>query len=195
MTKPKTFTDDQIPAHWKAPYGPYRQAPPMYGGEWWFVNPFTSAEPWKRFAHQPTPVTLPDGFMDIFGEEPQFKDFPDSRAWTTARNHWDQNLKQFKGAGRPLWLSVEQVAELDALYTSWAMGKPRFYGGRYGEMVRWPDSQVQDFEDSAYSAANFPHHTIARYQIDLAQNGVQVETGKRHPFVPPGVWPAEDAGE
>jgi hypothetical protein len=43
MSKPKTFSDAEIPAHWKAPYGPYRQAPQQYGGEWWFVNPFTSA--------------------------------------------------------------------------------------------------------------------------------------------------------
>lgn len=197
MNKPKTFTDATIPEMWKAPTGPYRKAPEEYGGEWWYVNPFTSSgttgnnSPWERFAPQPEPGPLPEGFVDIFGEKPEFAQFTNSQAWTTARKHWEQNLRQFKGAGRPLWLSATAAVELDELYQAWGMGRPRFYGGEYGEMARWPDSQVQDFEDSAYSAANYPHHTIARYQADLAQSGVEIPDDKRHPFVPGWVFANE----
>ena len=183
-----------VPEHWKAENGgPYRQAPEEYGGGWWYVSPFTGAEPWKRFAPQPEPEALPDGFVEIFGSKPEFKDFTDSQAWTTARNHWQQNLEQFKGAGRPLWLSKEDKAALDKIYESWNMGKPHFYGGRYGEMVRWPESQVQDFEDSAYSAANYPHHTIARYQIALAHSGGVILKNERHPFVPSQVFDEDNS--
>jgi len=189
-----------VPEHWKAPFGPYRQAPADYGGEWWYVNPFNSKgttgnnSPWERFApkNQPEDAPLPDGFEAIFGKRPEFKDFTDRTAWTTARNHWDQNLKQFKAAGLPLWLGQEQKAELDTLYQSWDMGKPHFYGGRYGEMVRWPNSEVQDFEQAAHFAAFYPHHVIAIYQAELAEHGLEVPVGKRHPFVPPHVFPEPD---
>lgn len=193
MNKPKTHAE--VPDAWKHPMGPYRQAP---DGQWWFVNPFTAsgttdnASPWERFQAQPEPEALPEGFEDIFGPLPEFKGFTDSAAWTTARSHWRQNLEQFKGAGRPLWLAAEDKAELDALYQAWGMGKPRFYGGRYGEMVRWPDSEVQDFEDGAFSAANYPHHTIARYQIDLVQSGGVIPRAKRHPLVPGHVFNDEE---
>lgn len=197
MTKPKTYTDAQIPEAWKSTnFGPYRKAPAEYGGEWWYVSPFTGSKPWERFGFQPTPVTLPDGFERIFGEEPQFADYRDSVAWRVARDQWRLDLERFKGAGRPLWLSAEQKADLDALYQSWGMGHPHFYGGRYGEMARWPDSQIQDFQDSAYAAANYPHHTIARYQAALADIGVIVPEGERHPFVPGWVFgEGEDGAE
>ena len=97
-----------IPENWKAPIGPYREAPPEFGGGWWVVNPFNSFgttgnhSPWERLAPQAKPEALPAGFVDIFGPKPEFADFPNSASWTTARNHWAQNLRQFKGAGRPL---------------------------------------------------------------------------------------------
>lgn len=179
----------EVPEHWKAANGgPYRQAPPMYGGQWWYVNPFTGGEPWKRAAVEPVPATLPEGFADIFGEEPQFKDYRDSTAWRIARDQWALDLERFKGAGRPLWLSAEQAAELDAIFVKWGMGRARFYGGRYGEMVRWPDSAMPDFEQSAYTAAHYPHQVIAMYQVDLVQMGVEIPAGSRHPFVPPFVF-------
>ena len=39
----------EIPDHWKYPMGPYHQAPPEFGGEWWVVNPFTTSEPGFAF--------------------------------------------------------------------------------------------------------------------------------------------------
>lgn len=192
MNKPPTRTT--VPDHWKHENGgPYRQAPPEYGGEWWTVSPFTAsgttdnASPWERFAPQAEPEALPEGFEAIFGKMPEFKDFTDSAAWTTARNHWRQNLAQFRG---PLKSKLEgqALADLEATYEAWGMGKPRFYGGRYAEMVRWPDSQVQDFEASAFEAEAVPHHVIARYQIALANSGGEIPEGQRHPFVPPFVF-------
>lgn len=191
MTKPKTFTDETIPSElWKHPIGPYRKAPEEFGGEWWMTNPFYGEEPWTRFV-EPTPVTLPDGFAEIFGEEPQFTDFPDSRAWTTARNHWEQNLKQFRGKLKPP-VSPEALADIENTYAAWGMGRPRFYAGRYAEMVRWPDSQVQDFEAGAFESVTVPHHVIARYQIALVGSGVEIPAGSRHPFVPPHLFAEEE---
>ena len=201
MNKPKTFTDAEIPAHWQHENGgPYRKAPAEFGGEWWYVSPFTASgttgnnSPWERFTPQPDPKPLPDGFEAIFGKLPEFKDFTDRTAWETARNHWEQNLRQFKGAGRPLWMSDKQQAELDVVYQKWNMGKPHFYGGEYGVMARFPQSQAQDFENDAWSTAFNPGSTIARYQIDLVQSGVKIPVGERHWLVPSWVFPPEDEG-
>lgn len=178
-----------VPEHWKAENGgPYRQAPQQYGGQWWYVNPFTGQEPWVRANYKPAPMSLPEGFVEIFGAEPQFADYRDSVAWRIARDQWRLDLERFKGAGRPLWLSEEQVAELNAIYSAWGMGRPRFYGGRYGEMVRWPDSAMPDFEQSAYTVAHYPHQVIAMYQVDLVQAGIDLPEGSRHPFVPPQLF-------
>lgn len=180
-----------VPENWKHPNGPYRQSP---AGEWWYVSPFTAAgttdnaSPWERFEEQPEPEALPEGFEDIFGKKPEFAGFPDSQAWTTARKHWEQNLRQFQKAGIPSWMSAAEAKALDTMFESWGMGRPRFFLGRYGEVVRWPDSEVPDFEQAAFTVARNPHQVVAWYQIDLAQAGGKIPKDKRHWFVPGWVF-------
>ena len=75
---PPSFPD--VPDSAKYPAGPYRQAPPEYGGEWWLVNPFTGDEPWGNPAEAAAPAAsptskyatenLPADFLQAFGEMP-----------------------------------------------------------------------------------------------------------------------------
>lgn len=177
-----------VPEHWKAANGgPYRQAPPEYGGQWWYVNPFTGEEPWLRANAPSQPEEeLPPGFVDIFGPRPQFADFPNSQAWKVAKAQWETDLKTFVREGMPVWLSREKASALDLIFLSWGMGHPRWYGNIYGEQVRWPQSEVPDFQIAASTVVNYPHQVVAMYQTELVANGGEVE--QRHPFTPPVVF-------
>ena len=67
-----TVRPKEIPEAWKHPVGPYRQAPPEYGGEWWLVNPFSGDEPWLLLDRKaPVPEVLPVGFENTFGPRPK----------------------------------------------------------------------------------------------------------------------------
>jgi hypothetical protein len=147
------------------------------------VNPFTGDEPWKRarpVEPEPTRV-LPYGFEDIFGREPQLGQ--------PGRTRWLQDLEHYKQAGPPAWAEPAQIAVAEDVTLSWGMGKPRFYEGRYGWMARFPDSQLRDFETSAWAVLNVTHHVIAGYQIRLLQEGIVPP--QQHPFAPPHLWPEE----
>ncbi len=175
------------PEHWRAPMGPYRQAPAEYGGEWWYVYPF-NPEPWLS-----TPVdapTLPDGFEEIFGAGPvseDFRDFPNpSQAFRAARDLWAQDLKHFKQAGPPPWALGADLDASAAVFVAWDMGAPKHYEGRYGWMTRFPDSQFRDFEAAAWTAIQVTHLTVAQYQIRLAH--ADIIPNEKHPFVPSHIW-------
>ena len=118
----------EIPGHWKYPMGPYRQAPPEFGGEWWFVNPFTTAEPWKVDPQQGASTTLPPGFLEIFGPRPRAVEFLDTPrpydAFKASELRWQQDLKYFKGVGLPEWASESQQRAAEGIYQSWEMGSP-----------------------------------------------------------------------
>ena len=64
-----------------------------------------------------------------------------------------------------------------------ALGRPVFYEGRYGWKVRFPDSQIHNFEANPGGMIKAPHVLIAQYQIRLLQKGTVPENP--HPFVPP----------
>ena len=178
------YTD--VPEWAKHPLGPYRQAPPEYGGEWWFVNPFTGPEPWIPRASQ-NEQTLPDGFAEIFGLRPQAKDYATNDEFHTARLRWEQNVKYFEGAGIPQGLEVAEIERVADIYEDWGMGRPVFYEGRYGWKVRFPDSQIHNYEANPGGMIKAPHVLIAQYQIRLLQKGTVPENP--HPFVPPQLFP------
>ena len=190
MSTPR-FKD--VPDGWKHPLGPYRQAPAEYGGEWWLVNPFTTEEPW---ATQGGVVEreLPAGFVEIFGPRPKIADFSHVAnpgfAWRVAVDLWEQDLRNFKRAGVPEWTTPEQVTAAEKVARAWDLGAPRFYEGRYGWMGRFPESQLRAFESSAWGVLNVTHHVVATYQWRLLEQGIV--PAKRHPFVPPHVWPEDE---
>lgn len=184
----------QVPEHWKQPIGPYRQAPPEHGGEWWLVNPFTTAEPWLNQGTTRPSEEPPPGFVEIFGPRPKSSDFHNSTnpslLFRLATVQWEQDLRYFKQAGVPEWATPEQVSEAGVVAQKWDMGMPRFYEGRYGWMARFTESQIREFESSAWGLLNAIHVQVAAYQIRLIDRGIIPK--KRHPFVPPHLWP--DAG-
>ena len=183
---PGTPRYEDVPEWAKHPLGPYRQAPPEYGGEWWFVNPFTGPEPWIPRASQ-SEQTLPDGFAEIFDLRPQAKDYTSMNEFHAARLRWEQDLKYFEGAGIPQDLDVAEIERVADIYEDWGMGRPVFYEGRYGWKVRFPDSQIPNYEANPGGMIKAPHVLIAQYQIRLLQKGIVPENP--HPFVPPQLFP------
>ena len=180
---------ETVPEHWKHPLGPYRQAPSEFGGEWWYVNPFTGETPWVGSAPIPR-ETLPPGFAELFGERPKGSQFADSANPSLAHRAavvvWEQELKYFQQAGYPEWAPAEDWKDASAAFEFWGMGAPRHYQGRYGWSTKFPDSELRDFDAATWTALNASHLVIAQYQIRLVQRGM--EPRRRHPFVPPSVW-------
>ena len=166
LVNPGTPRYEDVPEWAKSPLGPYRQAPAEYGGEWWFVNPFTGPEPWIPRASQSEQV-LPDGFAEIFGLRPQAKDYTSTNKFYAARLRWEQDLKYFKGAGVPEHLDVAEIERVGDIYEEWGMGRPLFYEGRYGWKVRFPDSRIPNFEANPEGMIRAPHVLVAQYQIRL----------------------------
>lgn len=185
---------DSVPDQWKHPMGPYRQAPKQYGGRWWLVTPFTAPGgimPWVLASGEadPEPEKLPEGFVEIFGRRPKSQDFHDfpnpSQAFRVAVVTWEQDKKFFKRAGLPDWAEedMQLVRNARAVFDAWGMGNPAFYEGRYGWMVRFPQSQIRDYQSTAWGALNATHLVIAGYQVRLINEGII--PADRHPFVPP----------
>ena len=191
---------EDVPEHWKAPQGPYRQAPAEYGAGWWLVNPFTAAGgamPWELRAAGPKTEKLPEGFEEIFGARPRSEEFHGTRNpslfFQAAMAEWEQNLAQFRRAGLPEWAAPEQVEAAGRTFAAWGMGRPRFYEGRYGWSARFPESALKAFEVAARGAVEATHLVVAQYQLAMLDAGrVPAE---RHPFVPAHVWPGGAAVE
>ena len=185
-----------VPAHWKYPEGPYRQAPAEYGGEWWLINPFSSATPWLTQSKPAPSVDLPEGFEDLFGARPRLESFLEtpnpSLYFRLAAGDWEQSLRHFKRAGAPEWASEENLSTAAKVFESWEMGGPRYYEGRYGWSAKFPDSAQPDFECAARAALESTHLVVAQYQLALLEAGKLPE--RKHPFVPPNVWPGETEG-
>jgi len=181
---------EEVPDHWRAPIGPYRQAPPEYGGEWWFVSPFSDPKPWLSGTRHPN-SGLPDGFEKVFGLRPKWEDFRRLKkraliSFEAAKVQWEQELRYFKGVGVPPGYSEQQISESNAVFVTWLMGEPTFYEGRFGWMGRFLESAIQDYDSSAFQIIKYPHHTVSQYQItNFLQNGVVPP--KWHAFVPPAI--------
>lgn len=185
----------QVPEAMKFPRGPYKQAPPDWGSEWWYVplGPFGgSAMPWERHVTKP-PVeeTYPDGFLETFGPRPQAEDFVGTdTTYQEAIIRWNQDLKYFKQAGLPDFITTQTFQLASDIFQSWGMGRPRPYEGRYGWMVRFPNSALRFFEAPIWAVINWTHGVIAQYQTQLITDGIEPE--QIHPFVPQHLRPKGD---
>jgi hypothetical protein len=188
-----------VPDSAKYPAGPYRQAPPEYGGEWWVVSPFTGDQPWLNqeigasspisAASQYLPENLPQGFLEAFGEIPVHRQGESGVEFAGRLSRWKQDVEFFQRTGIPDGFDDAQVELASAAYEQWGMGRPVFYEGRYGWFARFPDSAVPEFEMDAASAVGSSHLAIARYQVRLLREGVEV--AQTHPFVPPHLLPQD----
>ena len=183
----------EVPQHWKHPEGPYRRAPAEYGGEWWLTNPFASPTPWLTQSKPAREEKLPSGFADLFGPRPKassFRETPNpSLYFRLALVKWEQDLQHFKRAGVPEWAGEEALRDAAHVFESWDMGEPRYYEGRYGWSARFPDSELPEFDAAARAAIETTHLVVAQYQMALLEQ--QLTPKRKHPFVPPQVWPDE----
>ena len=185
---------DDVPEHWKHPEGPYRQAPPEYGGHWWLVNPFATPSPWLTQSRPANREPLPDGFEALFGARPQGADFRStpnpSLFFRMALVQWEQDLRHFNRAGVPEWATAESMSTAEAVFRAWQMGAPRYYLGRYGWSARFPESPLPSFDADARTAIEGTHLMVARFQMAMVEDGKIPQ--RKHPFVPPHVWPQEN---
>jgi hypothetical protein len=182
-----------VPDSAKFPAGPYHQAPPQYGGEWWFVDPFTGDEPWLNLAAANAPKALsvspyaaenlPEDFVGAFGQLPVRRAGESGAEFAGRVSRWKQDLAFFQQTGIPEGFDESQVELASHVYEQWGMGRPVFYEGRYGWFARFPDSALPEFEMDAASAVQVSHLAIARYQVRLLREGIEPATP--HPFVPP----------
>ena len=182
--QPFTPRYQDVPDTWKWPLGPYQQAPPEFGGEWWKVNPFTGPEPWHPVEiNSPPELEIPEGFTEIFGVRPEASDFSSSRSFKAAEQRWEQDLRYFQGSGIPDGFDQAQVDLAAGVFEQWDMGRPLFYEGRYGWMARFPDSAIPNFEANVTASLEVSHIVVAKYQTRQLFNGVTPRVV--HPFVPP----------
>jgi hypothetical protein len=182
---------ENVPDSLKAPFGPYRQAPPEHGGRWYYVYPFNQT-PWHTEPAVEDPG--PEGFVELFGPPPNSNDFHHeenpSLAFRIARTKYEQDKKYFKQAGTPPNLDVDGLAAAQVTYEAWGMGEPKFYEGRYGWMAIFPDSQIPNYQSPVSQVVGFPHLVVPQYQMRLIEDGF--ELGDVHPFVPPHLLVSED---
>lgn len=172
----------EVPDAWKSGpphFGPFTQAPPEYGGEWYYVGPFQQ-EPWKPVV--PVTQAVDAAFLDIFGPKPRHR---------LLVPEWEQNRRYFKGVGIPPGFTQAQIEDVTERSVAWGLGRPRIFEGRYGWSARFPDSQIPDYE--AANAIGFlmsPDVVFANYQTQLLMDGIVPE--KIHPFVPPQLLPEKE---
>lgn len=187
-TAPHLPRFSEVPEEAKFPAGPYRQAPPESGGEWWYVSPFTGPAPWRALDAAKAPPTaaletepVPAGFEEVFGPRPE-------RSNRTALAQWEQDMSYFQQTGIPDGFDAAQVDAATTEFEEWGLGKPVFYEGRYGWQVRFPDSQLPSFETTAATALLVPHIVIAQHQARSIQEGATVV--RHHPWLPERLLPA-----
>ena len=123
-----------VPIEWQHPFGPYRQAPAEYGGEWYYVSPF-APEPWLTGPSATEPPASGYGHLkDPFYQE------------------WNDNLKAFKGIKLPAYITQAQADTANEVFRAWGMGAAAIYEGRYGFSARFPDTGEYEFDIDARTA-------------------------------------------
>jgi hypothetical protein len=189
-----------LPEAVKWPLGPYRQAPPEMGGEWWLVSPFTGEEPWLTQgtggAEPPQAgpsQDIPEDFLAAFGSRPVRAPGISAEEHRVNVMRWEQDLKYFKQTGIPEGYAAEQVERAGDLFEAWGMGRPVFYEGRYGWQATFPALGQPRFETSVFAALEVSHLVVAGYQVRQSDRGEQA--AQRHPFVPPQVFGEPPAGQ
>jgi hypothetical protein len=182
-----------VPEAVQHPYGPYRQAPPEHGGEWWLTNPFTGPEPWLTQGYgdpfaptAPEEPEAPPEFLAVFGPRPSAETHPNRLERGAAVADWERNLEHFQGVGLPEGFTEAQLQAAGDLFEAWGMGRPLLYEGRYGWTATFPSAEMPGFESSPFAALEAPHLVVARYQIEMTDKGMS--PSERHPFVPPQVF-------
>ena len=185
MEGPLRFKEVPADAQW--PAGPFLQAPAEYGGDWWRRSPFTGPEPWLALDRpfiKPVEI-LPEGFVELFGPRPAYRDFDNYLKFQVATVGWEDTLDRFRGIGLPEGIDLEALDAATEVMLEWGLGEPQFYEDINGWHAKFPDSLNPDFEINPTTLLMAPHVTVARYQLGLIRLGVI--PAELHPFIPPTV--------
>ena len=163
----------EVPGDVQWPVGPFVQAPEEYGGDWWKRSPFTGPEPWLALDRpfiKPVEV-LPEGFVELFGPRPDYKDFDNYFRFQVATVEWEDTLDRFRGLGMPEGIDLEALESATEVMLEWGLGEPQFYEDVNGWHAKFPDSANPDFEINPTTLLMAPHVTVARYQLGLIRLG------------------------
>ena len=177
----------EVPGDVQWPAGPFVQAPEEYGGDWWRRSPFTGPKPWLALDRpfiKPIEV-LPEGFVELFGPRPDYKDFDNYFRFQVATVEWEDTLDRFRGLGMPEGIDLEALESATEVMLEWGLGEPQLYEDVNGWHAKFPDSANPDFEINPTTLLMAPHVTVARYQLGLIRLGTI--PAELHPFIPPTV--------
>lgn len=171
-----------VPDHWKAPFGPYVKAPAKWGGEWWFVNPFTGPEPWVTTMPE---ESYPEGFLEIYPKPTleMFMAAPNpSAALAEARSMHISALADFDGLS-----PSEPTDEILSHLAAWDMDFEYLVYERksIGRMIAFFGTPLGTYHHSFAGLMLNADRAIANYQVDLEQAGLHDEIKKVHWLNPP----------
>ena len=185
--------------------GNWVQAPEgaPFEGEWFQDTPARRAfsgglEPWEQAARQdsgggfrPKP-----GFVEVFGEHPEARDFPDGKSYRVARTIYRNRNSNFVRLGAPDQYSKQDIAKAEEQFKFWGLGPATYYVMRDGAWARFltpdvdsdgagfynvpaaaVDALLSDaFGMAADTAILYPHLVIAQFQYNALVEAQKVDS-------------------
>lgn len=187
-----------VPDVHKHPSGPYRQAPPEYGAQWWLISPFSGDvhrhEPWIVYSQPVVDPAVPVDakFADAFGAQPKSSDYDSAYDYRNDLEWWRKMARDVKQISLPPNFDPADVQKVCDKFRIWGMGQPRFYEAQYGWIAFFREvgakQLIHKFESSAWAAILRPDMVIMEFQVQELLSG-RVPAGPRSPFVPRELWP------
>lgn len=182
VAQPRAFDCSVIPASQKPPF---IEAPSECGGGCYWVGPF-NPRPWaSRCTEGPKTQNPPVDFVAVYGNPPKAGDFANYQDFQVARDKYSQDLRYFKGIHFPEGLTANDIAASVTYITSYGMGRPVVFEGRYGFMVRFKGIPLPDFELPFVTLKDSPGNVVSTYQMSLFYAGMPVPCSNKHDWTPP----------
>lgn len=180
--QPRVFDCNAIPGSQKPPFV---EAPAECGGGCYWVGPF-NPRPWGGKCADVTPPSNPPvDFVAVYGNPPKAGDFGNYQEFQRARDKYAQDLKWFKGIHFPDGLTAQDIAASVTYITSYGMGRPVVFEGRFGFMARFRGIALPEFEMPFVTLLESPGNVVSSYQMALFHAGQPVPCSNRHDWTPP----------
>lgn len=153
---------------------------------------WTKGSPWNwNLSKISKKKLLPEGFVELYGEKPSWKDFQKTNTHFEYRViivQWETKLKHYKGLVTTLPLEIDRKKLLvaEGIYNGWGMADITWYNSTYGIKGRFLDSDLPDYSFSLHHLVEFPQHVVSQYQIEQILRQMPTPN-PLHFFVPPGI--------
>ena len=150
-------------------------------GRWMSVQWASPTYLFEALPEVPPLEVLPKGFEDIFGVRPVSEG--DSHAFQRLTAQWENNLVTFVRSGPPADTEHPEAAEAEAI--KYKLGPHAPYENIYGFQVRFPSSQVVNFQADYEAFTDFTGQVIVLYQNRLTNRSLPIPADLMHPLCPP----------